>query len=87
MLQKAYRELRMSKTQSYEWDKTFKDSRKLAVYLPRLGRPLMSTTDENIHKIENRRMRLRELAQEVKISFKFFHNIMSDILRMKRFAA
>lgn len=92
MLQKTYGESCMSKTQAYEWYKAFKEGREVVIDLPRSGRPSTSTNDENIDKIKklvlkNRRMSLRELAQEVNISFKSVHNIMTDILGMKRVAA
>ncbi|XP_015438036.1 PREDICTED: putative uncharacterized protein FLJ37770 [Dufourea novaeangliae] len=92
MLQKTYGESCMSKTQAYEWYKAFKEGREVVVDLPRSGRPATCTNDENIDKIkklvlENRRMSLRELAEEVNISLKSVHNIMTDILGMKRVAA
>ena len=56
----------------------------MVVDLPHSGRPSSSTTKENINKIKklvlnNRHMSFRELTQEVNISFKSVHNIMTDI--------
>ncbi|XP_037938203.1 protein GVQW3-like [Teleopsis dalmanni] len=92
MLQKTYNESCMSKTQAYEWYKAFKEGRDVVYDLPRSGRPSTSTNDANIAKIkqlvlENRRMSLRELAQEVNMSLKSVHNIMIDILGIKRVAS
>jgi len=70
-----------------------KDSKMDAVVdLPRSCRPSTATTEENIHQIknlvlQNRRLSLRELGEEVNISFKSVHYIMTDILCLKRVAA
>ena len=92
MLRNTYGESCISKTRAYEWYKAFKEGREVVVDLPRSGRPSTATTKENIDRIkklvlENRRMSLRELASEVNISFKSVHNILIDILGMKRVAA
>lgn len=92
MLQKTYGTSCMSKTQAYGWYKAFKEAREVVVDLPRSGRPPTARNDENINKIQKlmleagARMSLRELAQEMNISFKSVHNILTDILGMKRVA-
>ncbi|KAJ8950456.1 hypothetical protein NQ318_010334 [Aromia moschata] len=92
MLNKAFGDSCMSKTQAYEWYKEFKAGREIVEDLNRSGRPLTSTTADNIDKIktlvfENRHMSVRELTQECDISTMSAHGILSDILVMKRVAA
>lgn len=91
MLRKAFGTACMSKTQTYEWYKSFKEGREEIIDLPRSGRPLTSTTDENTRKVKelvlnNRHMSIRELAIELKICRTSVHGILSDMLGMKRVA-
>lgn len=92
MLQKTYCEPGISKTQTYEWYKAFKERREVVVHLLRSSRLSMSTYDENIDKIkelvlENCPMSFRKLSWELNTSFKYVHNIMTNILDMKRVTA
>ncbi|XP_018311308.1 putative nuclease HARBI1 isoform X2 [Mycetomoellerius zeteki] len=73
MLQKAYGNSSLSKTQVYEWYKLFKDGREIVEDLPRSGRPSSSNTNENIDKVKkivfaNRRVSEREIASTLNIS-------------------
>ncbi|CAK9801685.1 Mariner Mos1 transposase [Anthophora quadrimaculata] len=92
MLQKAYGKSCLSKMQTYEWYKTFKGGREGVQDLPRAGRPSIVSTDENIEKIknmimDNRRLSVREVAHEVEMSHMSVHNILSEVLGMRRVAA
>ena len=51
MLQTAYKDVAMSKTQVYEWFACFKNGQMSLEYQPCSGRPSTSRTDENITKI------------------------------------
>ena len=56
------------------------------------GRPSTSITDENIEAVKkmilyNRRITIRELANDVGISFDLCQTIFMDVLGMKREAA
>ena len=58
----------------------------------RPGRPNTSTTNENTEAVkktvmENRRITIREVAEDVSISVGSFHTSFSDILGLKRVAA
>ena len=58
----------------------------------RLGRPNTSTTDENIETsktliLDNHRITIREVADEVGISFGLCQAIFTDVLDMKHAAA
>lgn len=87
MLQKTYCQSCMSKIQSFEWYKTFRESWVVIVDLPCSDGCLPSTNDSNIDKIkkpviENHCMYLIDLAPEVNIFLKPFHNAMVNILGM-----
>ena len=92
MLTKAYGESAMSKTRVYEWCMRFQDGRKDVEDDERPGRPSTSTTDENVEKVKemvmnDRRITIREVADDVSISISSCHEIFSNVLGMKRVAA
>ncbi|XP_014480147.1 PREDICTED: putative uncharacterized protein FLJ37770 [Dinoponera quadriceps] len=92
MLIKAYGKSAMSKTRVYEWYKRFQDGREDVEDDERPGRPSTSTTDENVEKVKemvmnNRRLTVREVADDVGISIGSCHEIFSNVLGMKRVAA
>lgn len=92
MLQKAYGHSAMKKTSVYEWYKRFQDGREDVEDDERSGRPNTSIIDENVKKVEkmvmnDRRITIREVADEVGISIGSCHNIFSNVLGMKRVAA
>ena len=92
MLTKAYGESAMSKTRVYEWYKRFQDGREDVEDDERPGRPSTSTTDENVEKVKemvmnDRRITIREVADDVGISIGSCHEIFSNVLGMKRVAA
>lgn len=91
MLEKAYGESPLSKTQAYEWYKAFKEGREVED-LPRFGRPSTSSTEENIDKVKeivmkNRHSSLREMAQDLSISHESVRTILVDVLGMRRVSA
>jgi AraC-like DNA-binding protein len=91
MLQKAYGESAMKKTSVYEWYKCFQDGRKYFEDDECSGRPRTSIIYEYVKKVEkmvmnDRRIPIREIADEVGISIRSFHNIFSNVLGMKRVA-
>ena len=72
----------MSRTQVQLWYNRFKGDRDDVYEDARPGRPLTSTTDEN-----NRRITVREVADDVGISFDSCQAIFKDVLGMKFAAA
>ena len=75
MLKIAFGEEAMCRTQTYKWWKRFKEGRTLVDDDPRSGRPSTSKTDDNVAKVRevirsNRRLTVREVAEEVSISKK-----------------
>ena len=92
MLAKAYGESAMSKTRVYEWYKRFQDGREDVEDAERSGRPSTSTTDENVEKVKeivmnDRRITIREVADDVGISIGSCHEIFSNVLGMQRVAS
>ena len=92
MITKAYGESAMSKTRVYEWYKRFQDGREDVEDDERLGRPSTSTTDKSVEKVKemvmnDRRITIREVADDVGKSIGSCHEIFSNVLGMKRVAA
>ncbi|CAK9827766.1 Mariner Mos1 transposase [Anthophora retusa] len=92
MLAVAYGDSTISKTQAYEWYKKLKDGRTVVDDLPRSGRPSTSVTDENVEKVkeivhENRRVSIREIVADIRVSFGSVHSVMNDVLGMRRIEA
>ena len=92
MLTKAYDASAMSKKRVYERYKRFQNGREDVEDDERPGRPSRSTTDENMEKVKemvmnDRRITIREVADDVGISIGSCHEIFSSALGMKRVAA
>ena len=92
MLTKAYDESAMSKIRVYASYKRFQDGREDVEDDERPERPSTSTTDENVEKVKemvmnDRRITIREVADDVGISIGSCHEIFSNVLGMKRVAA
>jgi AraC-like DNA-binding protein len=76
----------MSKTRVYESYKRFKEGREV---VEDDDRPSKSTTDDNVEQVKkmilkNRQITIREVADDVGISFGSCQAIFSDVLGMKR---
>lgn len=92
MLRVAYGDCTLSQKNVYRWYKLFKEGRENVNDDARPGSSITSKTDENVEKVkeivmENRRITIREVADDVGISVGSCHTIFSDILGMKRVAA
>jgi len=82
----------MSRTQRYECFKHFKESRMSVGEDPRPGRPSTSTNDDHVERVRavirgNRRLTVREDADEVGISMGSCHQIFTKKLSMRRVSA
>ncbi|XP_037504875.1 protein GVQW3-like [Rhipicephalus sanguineus] len=82
----------MSRTQIKEWYNRFKDGRTSVESEPRSGRPSTCRNDQVIAEVNavvmrDRRVTIREIAEEVGISTFSAHSIMTEDLVMKRVAA
>ena len=82
----------MSRRQCYEWFKLFKEGRISVGEDPRPGRRSTSTDDDHVERFRavingNRRLTVREVADEVGISVGSFHQILTEKLQMRRVSA
>jgi len=91
MLHVAFGESTMSKARVYEWYKRFQNGRENVEDDERPEHPSTSTSDDSVEKMkkmimDNRRITIREVADEVCISIGSCHAIFSKVLGMKRVA-
>ncbi|XP_027849961.2 protein GVQW3-like [Aphis gossypii] len=91
MIKTAFGDDSLSRSVTFEWFIRFKDSRQSIKDDPRSGRPSTSRNDDvaNIYeKVRNdRRLTVRELANEAGISIGSCHEILTEKLQMRRVAA
>lgn len=92
MLTAAYGEATLDQSNVYRWYKMFSEGREDVNDEERAGRPSTSTTNENIDKVKkivlaNRRITVREIAEDLSISIGSCHSIITNDLGMKRVAA
>ena len=78
----------MNRTQVQLWYNRFKGDREDVNDDARSGRPSTSTTDENIEAVkkmilDNRRITIREVADDVGISFGSYQAMFIDVLGVK----
>jgi len=82
----------MSRTQCYEWFQPFKEGRMSVGEDARTGRPSTSTNDDHVERVRavirgNRRLTVREVADEAGISIGFCHQIFTEKFQMRRVSA
>ena len=92
MLEVAYGECTVSQKSVYKWWKLFTEGREEVNDSARTGRPSTSTTNENTEAVkkivmENCRITIRKVAEDVSISVGSCHAIFLDIFGMKHVAA
>jgi len=92
MLTVAYGESTLSKKNVYKWYNLFQEGRENVNDEPRSGRPSTSKTDENVQEVKkivfkNRRITIREIADDLNISFGSCQSILTDVLGMTRVSA
>ena len=92
MLTVAYGEATLDKSNVYRWYKMFSEGREDVSDEERSGRPSTSTTDENIDEVKklvlaNRRITVREVAEDLNISIGLCHSIITNSLGMRRVGA
>jgi hypothetical protein len=89
MLQEAFRDNSMSRSKTFLCYKRFKDGRNSVDNYERSGRPLTSTTPENIAKfreaiLADRRQTILDVCEIVGLSYGTFKRILADNLNMRR---
>ncbi|UYV66906.1 hypothetical protein LAZ67_4003283 [Cordylochernes scorpioides] len=92
MLTVAYGEATLDRSNVYRWYKMFSEGREDVNDEERAGRPSTSTTDEKINEVEkmilaNRRITVREVAEDLNISIGSCHSIFINDMGMRRVAA
>ncbi|KAG5332407.1 SETMR methyltransferase, partial [Acromyrmex charruanus] len=92
MLTVTYGEATLDRSNVYRWYKMFSEGREDVNDEERAGRPSTSTTDENIDEVKkivlaNRRITVREVAEDLNISIGSCHSIFTNDLGMRRVAA
>ncbi|KYN30749.1 hypothetical protein ALC56_14951 [Trachymyrmex septentrionalis] len=92
MLTVAYGESTLSKKSVYKWYKLFQEGRENVNDESRSERPSTSKTDENVQEVKeivlkNRRITIREIANDLNISFGSCQSILTDVLGMTRVSA
>jgi len=91
MLQQAYGEDCVSRTQCHEWYQRFKSGRTSVEDDPKFGRPSTSMDEDHVEKVlavihQNRRLIVREVAEEAEICKSSCHLILTNKLKMHRVA-
>lgn len=91
-IQRVFGDDAMGITQIKEWYNRFKDGRTSVESDARYGRPSTSRNDKLIDQVrtlvmQDRRVTVRELAEEVGISTASVHSILTDDLAMRRVSA
>ncbi|UYV71406.1 hypothetical protein LAZ67_8003024 [Cordylochernes scorpioides] len=89
MLTVAYGEATLDRSNVYRWYKMFSEGREDENDEERAGRQSTSTTDEKINEVEkmilaNRRITVREVAEDQNISIGSCHSIIINDLGMRR---
>ncbi|UYV74812.1 hypothetical protein LAZ67_12001111 [Cordylochernes scorpioides] len=92
MLTLAYGEATLDRSNVYRWYKMFSEGREDVNDEERAGRPSTSTTDEKFNEVEkiilaNRRITVREVAEDLNLSIGSCHSIFINDLGMRRVAA
>jgi len=92
MLQKAFEDECMSKTQIKEWYKRFKNGRTSVDSDSRSGRPATGKTSDNVERVrvaieQDRRLTVRELEGDLAIPKSTVYRILSEDLGMTRVCA
>ncbi|UYV78639.1 hypothetical protein LAZ67_16002243 [Cordylochernes scorpioides] len=92
MLTVAYGEATLDRSNVYRWYKMFSEGRKDVNDEERARRPSTSATDEKINEVEkmilaNRRITVREVAEDLNISIGSCHSIFINDLGMRQVAA
>ncbi|UYV63726.1 hypothetical protein LAZ67_2005445, partial [Cordylochernes scorpioides] len=92
MLTVAYGEATLDRSNVYRWYKMFSEGREDVNDEKRAGRPSTSKTDEKINEVgkmilANRRITVREVAEDLNISIVSCHSIFINDLGMRRIAA
>jgi hypothetical protein len=92
MLQQAFGETALSWSKTSEWYSRFENGRTSIDDDPHTGRPSMARTNETVDRVNvvmrgNRRSTIREIADELNLSFGTCQAILTQDLGMRRVSA
>lgn len=92
MLQEAFKEDCISRSQSGRWHKAFKEGREEIADEPRSGRPTTARTDENVNRVcevlrSDRRLSIQYIADTLNMSTFAVHKIVTENLQMRKICA
>jgi len=92
MLQAAFGESCLSQSKTFEWYSLFKNGCRCFEDDPRPGRPSTSHTEETVARVReiihaDRRLTIREVAEDVGIAFGTCQKILTEDLQMRRVSA
>jgi hypothetical protein len=92
MRQQAFGETALSRCKIFEWYSRFENGRTSIDDDTHTGRPSTARTDDTVHRVnavilENRRLTIRENADEPNLSFGTFQTTLTQDLRMRRVSA
>ncbi|UYV61492.1 hypothetical protein LAZ67_1005052 [Cordylochernes scorpioides] len=92
MLQKAFKDDCISRSQSGKWHKAFKEGREEVADEPRSGRPTTARTDENVDRVlevlrTDRRLSIQQIAATLHMSTFVVHGIVTEDLQMRKVCA
>ncbi|GFU05144.1 protein GVQW3 [Trichonephila clavipes] len=89
MLQEAFKDDCISRSQSWKWHKAFKKGREEVADEPRSGRPTIARTEENVDRVRevlrtDRRLSIQQIADTLHMSTFAVHGIVTDDLQMRK---
>ncbi|UYV69149.1 hypothetical protein LAZ67_6002594 [Cordylochernes scorpioides] len=92
MLQKAFKDDCITRSQSGKWHKAFKEGREEVADEPRSGRPTTARTDENVDRVlealrTDRRLSIQQIADTLHMSTFVVHGIVTEDLQMRKVCA
>ncbi|UYV62539.1 hypothetical protein LAZ67_2000982 [Cordylochernes scorpioides] len=92
MLQKAFKDDCISRSQSGKWHKAFKKGREEVADEPRSGRPTTARTDEDVDRVlevlrTDRRLSIQQIADTLHMSTFVVHGIVTEDLQMRKVCA
>ncbi|XP_014483093.1 PREDICTED: putative uncharacterized protein FLJ37770 [Dinoponera quadriceps] len=92
MLQEAFGDDCLSRSQSNRWHKMFQDGREEVADEARAGRPSTSRTDDNVTRVgqllfSDRRMSVRLMSELLNLPKTVVHEIVSEDLVMRKICA
>ncbi|UYV70307.1 hypothetical protein LAZ67_7002482 [Cordylochernes scorpioides] len=87
MLQKAFKDNCISRSQSGKWHKAFKEGREEVADEPRSGRPTTARTDEDVDRVlevlrTDHRLSIQQIADTLHMSTFVVHGIVTEDLQM-----